>query len=64
MKDDSTAPNSIYFFTHDDVENILLQIDALYWIFLNLSQKREIKQDYDSQEYYHPIKAPLTKKDL
>ena len=46
-QDHDKPENQLHILTEGDVENLLLQIDSLYWVILNLSKKRAVKINFD-----------------
>jgi hypothetical protein len=47
---DNKPEHHLHVLTDQDLENLLIQIDSLYWALLNLGKQRAIKIDYDPHE--------------
>ena len=45
--DQNELGNYIHILTDEDVENILIQIDSLYWAVMNLTKQRAVKINHD-----------------
>ena len=46
----------LHILTDEDVENILIQIDSLYWAVLNLTKQRAVKINYNPHAFSKEIK--------
>ena len=56
--DDEKSTHNVHLLTADDVEEIIVMIDSLYWAFHQLTQRRTLRLKFDPHELSKSMQEP------